>query len=182
MDTHARIAVVFCMRDIFTSIFIFISTVVVHVYLHRLLKRHSINTLKTIFIFPIGVIGTVLIVFTQDHLPSGSLWTLPLPLTSLALYGLMATLHVMLFASYFFNAESPSAKLLFMVRRKGALARHRIFSSFSNESLILKRLEGLVVSGYARKKGAAWTITPKGARAASLIEWYRSLLRWDKGG
>lgn len=145
------------------SLGVFAVMVILHVCLHRALARWGIVTVKTIAIYSLG-------------------FFLPLPLTGIMLYGLLVGGYLLFFLSYYWEGQSPSAKILAVVKAHGAREYHQILARFSNKELFDTRLKVLEQSGYIRKRQGVYVVQCKGALLVKLFTGYRTLLRWDKGG
>lgn len=149
------------------SALVFLSAVLAHILLHRLLRR----PIAAVAAYPMGFLFLV-------AASRGSLY----PLTTAALYALLVAGHLLFFFSYLNEAESPSAKVLEIVRDRGPLTAEAIVSRFTNEELIGARIGRLVRAGWVAKRGRLFVPTKRGALLAGLVQWYRRLLRWDEGG
>lgn len=149
------------------SILIFIGAILVHLLLHRTIRHPTVAVAP----YPIGFI--LLIIAMR-----GSAY----PLTAAVLYALLVAGYLLFFLSYLNDAESPSAKVLSVVRAHGPLGRRAILAHFTDEELIGKRIARLIRFGWVEKNGEKLVVTRHGALIAGMFAWYRRLLGWGEGG
>ena len=84
--------------------------------------------------------------------------------------------------SFFFDARSPSAKLLFLIRHHGPLTRDAILTHFSDEETVVNRANTLVYEGYLVDRGSRFYAADKALPIARFMSWYRRLMKWERGG
>lgn len=149
------------------SILIFIGAILVHLLLHRTIRHPTVAVAP----YPIGFI--LLIIAMR-----GSAY----PLTAAVLYALLVAGYLLFFLSYLNDAESPSAKVLEVVRSRGPISKAEVVSRFTNEELIGMRVRRLIRAGWVMKRGRTLVATQRGALIAGLFAWHRRLLRWGDGG
>jgi len=172
---------------ILISLVVFICTTIVHVFLHRLLTKLGIRTFKSVSIYGMGLI--FLIFLFSFNIPAslfpdkpGTLMNLPIPITAIVLYSLLSILNIMFFTSPYMNNTSPSYKIFLQIRQSRGLSKQEIVRSFSDQELIGKRLNNLVLDGYLQKNKKRFKILPKGKKIISIIDFYRSWLKWESSG
>lgn len=159
------------MLSLLLSILVFVGAVCCHVIVHRLLVRLGIVTTKTIIVYVIGFLVLAVIVRSMTF-----------PVTSLWFYTLLVVSHLLYFLSFLSDAQSPSAKLLQVVKERGPLDRRAILTHFSNDELIGMRLQRLIGSGLLDGDGGRLHMGPGGSVIAGFFGLYRKLLQWDDGG
>ena len=172
------------MYYIFISLSVFILTVFFHILIHRYLASRNVITFRTVLVFPLGsliAMYIVLIFHAQFVGTTNSIWFSYAPVSTIIVNVLATLLYIMLFASFFLEGESPSGKILFMIRR-GPLRPSRILQKFTDTSIIGRRLELLVTSGLVEKNHSFYRLTPKGKLLIKFLTVYRNILRWDFGG
>lgn len=154
--------------DVFyLSILAFIGAVTVHVIVHRM----SRTPIAALIAYPIGIIFLIVSMNRSAY-----------PLTAVVLYVLLVTGYLLFFLSFLNDAQSPSAKMLTIIRARGPVSEAGIVSHFNNEELIGMRLKRLIGAGWIAKRGQKFAPTRRGALIAGIFRWYRHLLGWDEGG
>ncbi len=159
------------MYSLLLSFIVFTGAVCVHIVIHRVLARWGIVTLKTIIVYGLGLV--VLVPIARP---------LPLPLTAITLYSALVAAYLLFFLSVYFEGESPSAKLLAILKANKPLAYRQILAQFTNSELFATRLRRLVDGGFLSYRARAFRATQKGLLLARAFEFYRSILGWDEGG
>lgn len=175
------------MTYIFFSLFVFTVCVLLHVLLYRFLAARGIQTFKTIAVFALGfMVDAVLVIasFTANTASGqgAGISLMPLPLTSILLFAVLAALYVIFFTSPFLGDVSPSGKILFLIEEKGELSYKELQEHFTDEKLIIKRIHDLLQEGLIENKNNRYYATKRGERLARFLDKYRSLLHWGKGG
>lgn len=155
------------MYSVLISVACFIVAVVVHVVIHRLTR----SVVAAIGAYTAGLV--LLLSVTRETL---------YPVTGVFLYCFLVVGYLLYFLSYLNDAESPSAKVLEIVRSRGPVSEDQIVSRFTNEELIGMRLTRLIRSGWLVGSKRRVRVTRKGVAIAGFFAWYRRLLRWDEGG
>ena len=163
------------MALLFVSIVCYLLTAFVHVLLHRAFAfGFGKRTKNSFWVFVPGALFTAwilyLIPFSDIHL------------SALLLYVLLSSAHFLFFMSFFFDARSPSAKLLFLIRRHGPITRDEILTHFSDDETVLNRVNTLVYEGYLVARGSRLYAAPKAIPIAQFMAWYRRLMKWERGG
>ena len=173
------------MLDFFISWCIFLLAITLHVILHRILVKCGIVTFKSTIIFIIALIcnALVLFVFPQDRIVyNTSLFSIRLPYSALTSNVLLMLIFILFFTGPFWGEESPSFKIIFLIRKHKRLSSSSICKQFSNADLIKKRLSFLVNARYIANENDVYIVLPKGKIMYLLIERYRKLLNWYEGG
>lgn len=153
----------------------YLLTAFVHVLFHRVLAfGFGKRTKNSFWIFVPGAAATAW--FLNASAPHDTL------LSALLLYVLLSAAHFLFFMSFFFDARSPSAKLLFLIRRHGPITRDEILTHFSDEETVVNRVNTLVYEGYLVDRGSRLYADPKAIPIARFMSWYRRLMKWERGG
>ncbi len=156
------------MHSLFTaSTMAFVSAVAAHVILYR----RSRSAVAAVICYPAGLVLLVFFVRETSY-----------PLTAIFLYGLLVVGYLLYFVSYTNDAQSPSAKVMDIVRADGPISPRAVASRFTNTELIGMRIVRLVRSGWIEQSGGRLRVTGRGALIAGLFAWYRRLLGWGDGG
>ncbi len=163
------------MTLLLASIGSYLLTAFVHVFLHRALAfGFGKRTKNSFWIFVPGVVATA---WLLNALPSQDIL-----LSAFLLYLLLSAAHFLFFMSFFFDARSPSAKLLFLIRHHGPLTRDAILTHFSDEETVVNRANTLVYEGYLVDRGSRFYAADKALPIARFMSWYRRLMKWERGG
>lgn len=161
------------MSTFITGCIILFITICCHVALHRLLVLMGRRTFSTAAIYAVGLVIYALLL---------TVWAMPLALSALMVYGLITVLFLLFFASYFYEGNSPTAQIISIIRQQGRMSKDAILRQFQNDSVIFPRLSRLVSGGFVIEKNRRFIATSKGRAVARLLNAYRKVLRWDKGG
>lgn len=168
---------------IVVSLISFIFTVLVHILFHRWLIEKGRATVKIFSVFLFGFILNAFLILFLFH--NGNWRSIPLPMTSVALYGLFSLTYIIFFASPFLGDESPSSKILLLVKKSGKMSFEGIKDNFSDEKLILKRLKDMARANLIEEKGESkkrYRILPKGQKIAMFVIFYRRLMSYNLVG
>lgn len=168
------------------SLLVFLVTIATHVMLYQALQSRKELAFKTAGVFGFGLIISVFVHFilmpTVIYLPVTTWWAVPLPLTSLALYALLASIYILFFTNIYWGEESPSFAIYFLVKRYRKLTAAEIRTHFSDKKIIGSRLTDLLNERYVYKKGDRYLLTSRGKFVYSVTEFYRKILNWQSGG
>ncbi|MBI5620893.1 hypothetical protein HY949_03880 [Candidatus Gottesmanbacteria bacterium] len=163
------------MLQLLVSLAWYLVTAFIHVLLHRSLAlgwgkmtKHSF----WIFVPGAGACAWLLFGVVPGQLP----WS------ALLLYLLLASTHFLFFWSFFFDARSPSAKLLFLIRRHGPITREEILTHFSDAETVLNRVNTLLYEKFIVERGNRFSAASKALPIARFMAWYRHLMKWERGG
>ena len=146
---------------------VFIIITIVHIFLHRLLAKKGIRTFKSVYIYGLGLILLI---------------SLSAPATGTVLYSVLSILNIIFFTSPYMGNISPSYKIMLTIKESHGLSKQAILKQFSDQELIGKRLDNLVLDGFLQKKEKLFKILPKGEKIISFIDFYRSCLKWRSSG
>ncbi len=156
------------MVQLLISVACYFLTAILHIVLHRVLAYGFGKLTKQSFlIFIPGVLVTGWIVFSI--VPSD------IPTSAMLLYLLLTATHFLFFMSFFFDARSPSAKLLFLIRRHGPMTRENILTHFSDTETVINRVDTLIYEGYLVEMGNRLYAADKAIPVARFM-------RWERGG
>lgn len=164
----------------------FFSMVFVHVCIHRYLEAIGKNSLLTLSVYIMGLAILVPVIWYYDaatpynRIPD--LLTQPAPVSSVLLYGFLSLAHAMLFISYMLESESPSERMLFLIRSRDGVTFKEIRKLFADEEIVKRRIKLLENQKQVSVKGGKITASPKALKVAAMISWYRNLFRWGPGG
>jgi hypothetical protein len=148
------------------SMIIFAGAIICHVFLHRGgLVRLALAT------YPVGWVFLFAGPFGMAY-----------PVTGLSLYTISCAAYFLYFMSYLAQAESPSAKVLAIVRSSSPVSEAQILSRFTNDELIGMRMKRLMHAEWIAKRGHSIIATRRGVLIAGIIHRYRDVLGWDEGG
>lgn len=165
------------------SFFTFLLMTFLHIFLFRFLAQRGVKTLRTVGVYLFGFIISLFIFgFFQTLANPKTIFWWPLPLTSIVLYSQLSFLYLIFFTSPYLGDESPAAKIIFLVKKNGRLSYEKIKREFSDEELVIKRLDDLVKSGLIIRQKDNYYSAKSGQRLARIINFYRRLLHWGKGG
>lgn len=169
------------------SLVVFAFTTICHIFLHRLLAKLGIRTFKSVSVYGLGLIFIISLSSFNiiKHLfynKTGTLQSLPIPITGIVLYSLLSILNIMFFTSPYMGNISPSYKILLLIKNSRGLSKKAILKSFSDQELIGKRLNNLVLDGFLQRNKKLFKILPKGQKLVSVIDYYRSWLKWKSSG
>lgn len=175
------------MRDILLSVAVFFVTAILHVIMHRVLKKFRIVTFKTTLVFTAGfILNLSLLYFFRPQInafQTGNLWWfISTPLSALAFYVCFSFVYVLFFTSPYWGEESPSFRIFFLIKKFGQMSQADLLKYFSNEDFIQKRLQDLELEGFTGKKGDKYYLEARGRGLLNLIETYRKILNWYPGG
>lgn len=155
------------MHMAFISIATFIASVGVHIFLHRLIRP----TVAAISAYLGGLMFLFAMVGQTQY-----------PLTATILYCLLVLGYLLYFFSFLNDAESPSARVLSIVRSRGPIRHKQILTYFTDDDLIGMRITRLLGSGWIAKRRGTLIATRRGRLIAELFARYRGLLGWGEGG
>lgn len=155
------------MFSLLLSMVVFVGALCCHVIVYRVRR----SPVAAIIAYPVGLAFLVFFLRAEAF-----------PFTAIFLYCLLVAGYLLYFLSYTNDAESPSAKVLEVIKLYGPLGRRAILAHFTDEELIGMRLTRLIGSGWLVKKDGRFSVTGRGAFIAGLFAWYRGLLGWTDGG
>lgn len=168
---------------ILISIILFILTVIIHIFTHRILVKVGVVTFKTVGVFLIGfLINFITIIFYYNKNKSnmrGELWLMPIPFTAVVLYGLLLLVYFALFTGPCWGEESPSSKIFLMVKKKKGMNIAEIKNNFRNEDLVMRRIDDLIGVNWLEKQKGKYKVTSRGKLILKFIIFYRKILGWE---
>lgn len=82
------------------------------------------------------------------------------------------------------EVDSPSLLLVLKVAQRGraGMKRDDVMKTFSDETVLLPRLEDLIAGGMAARSGEKIMLTPRGRLLCDIFIFFRRLLGAPKGG
>ncbi len=161
---------------------IFIFAVISHIIIYKSLIKYSIKGYITyLFVFISGLICDVYLIRALSlNSQSGmnyNLWSENLVGSSICLYILLTLTYLLFFLSPM-GEESPTSKILLLMRKSQKMTETQITSYFSNYKLIRGRLKSLVDFGWIKQVDKMYSVLPKGDKIARIILIYRKLISW----
>ncbi|OGG08689.1 hypothetical protein A2154_01720 [Candidatus Gottesmanbacteria bacterium RBG_16_43_7] len=166
------------MYCIISTIVIFILTVFLHLYIHKLAVHNTAGSIKAMGIFVAGFATQATVIYFISKSDDVS----EMPIAALFLFLLLTLDYIAEIASPLLGDESPSSKIILMVMKSGGLTKAAIMRAFSYTTLINKRLDDMVRSGWIRKSGKIYFALPKGKIINRVIDVYRKLINWKTVG
>lgn len=160
------------MTSLLISLLSYVIFVGIHVILHRYLVRIDKKTFASVLVFFIGLLIHAGISFLF----------LPLPWTSITLYGLLSWLHIVIFTESYYGDMGPSRQILAALKEKKAMTYQEIVNLFSDHVLIEKRIHNLQHDGLVTGDKSRLQATGRGLKLHRLLESYRALLQWKSSG
>lgn len=167
---------------------IFIVILGVQVLVHRTVLAHGSVAFR---LFGLYLIGALMVVFCMRWLPlaynpsscTQRVWCYPLPGSAIAMYLLLAVDWIVMSISPILGDESPSSTIVQRLSVAQPRRYQDIVSFFSDERLIIKRLQDMIASGWIRRvSGERYQALPWGQHIVRWIIWYRSLLCVSESG
>lgn len=105
-----------------------------------------------------------------------------LPFSTMIIFLLLALAFIIFSISPLLGDESPTSKILLLIRKKKQMSYDQIKTKFSNEKLIKKRLDQMMNLGWIKHAGRGYKTKDKGRRIADVIHFYRKILGWSSFG
>jgi len=141
-------------------------------YRSRFLKPNP-----TVLLFIAGFWFVLYVIFFT-HFPSD----FPFWKSSLLLYLLLCVAYIMEYTMV--ELESPSMRIIQSIqnRTKRTASKEELRNLFSDDEMILARLEDLVDHGFAQYDGLRYTLTPRGKLISRCFALYRNFIRRGLGG
>lgn len=152
------------MLNLILTATIFFISIILHVYLHRLLIKIKASTYKTIFIFGIGFLINLGLQLRSN-----------LPLTNSLIFSLLSLVYGAFFISAFLKDVSPSFQILRIFRKHKLLEYKKIADQFTDYELVHKRLDELIKTGIVVEKNGRLSLGNKGFGSIYLIDLYLRL-------
>ena len=163
-----------------------LSCFILYVLSHAVAFRAGLIRFELIRIFVLMLLWGIVYFFVANSIRlelgwKSSLFDLPLFWSSLLLYVLM---------SFWYFGEttvvrhpSPSMKIVAALSKNGGeISAEEIRKQFSNEELIVSRLNDLVAHGHIKYDGNSYTLLPSGDLVVRIFRRYRQLLGRNLGG
>jgi len=172
--------------DLIFSLLLFVITLIFHINLHNFLIKLKISSINTVIIFPIAIIINYLILVNSVYY--NNIRTIipfigySLPITSSIVFFVLSSMYILYFGSAFYGDYSPSSKLYMYLLKHKTATYTDIKNLFSDQELVLNRLNDLSSVGFVYKKKDNYFIGPKGKITAKIIKCYRKLLGWKSSG
>lgn len=107
-------------------------------------------------------------------------WKVPLMITSSIVFLLLIPFYILFYICT--EIESPSMKILLLVKQYGEIFYQDLRNNFTDQTLIIPRLQDLISSGYISFDGRYYRILPKGTTLVRILDIYQRRLGWRMGG
>jgi len=166
------------------SISVFLLMVLLQLVLHRFLLARGIVSFHTFWIFVVGGIADLIFIrhLSLSVVPDTTLWYYPLPLSGLMVYVACCIDWAILSSSPILGDESPSTKIVHFLSVFGVGRKQQLINLFSQDALIDKRLRHMETTGWVKKIQGRYVAIGSGKRIATVLRWYRALLRMEVTG
>ncbi len=159
-----------------TSLLFFFLSVVVHIFWCRRQKKQDLH-MTTFCLIALTVLGCygMFLAFIQKAFQGQfglTFWSCPLQLTSIVLYVLFIPIYLIFYFGT--RVESPSKKMVLLIEQHGALSPEDFLKYFSDEHLVLTRLDDLERSYCVVLENKVYRLTDQGrtiARVLNLYQW-----------
>ena len=147
---------------------------------HALLFRFKVVQFETWKLLALSFFIGVLYLLIAFRIPSGN--TLQLIWSSFVCYLLFAIWYLGELTTVQYN--SPSMKILraLLARPAQKITLEDVKVLFTDQEMILDRLDDLVLNGHVRKEGSYYEVLPRGKLIIKVFEAYRNLLGRELGG
>lgn len=165
------------------SLTIFIVTTLIHIVLHRILLKKGILTIKTAIVFIFGLVidlYAIRTIFYQSNNSNNLLW-LPVPVSGVMFYLLLSAVLIIFYTAPAFSYVSPSTLLLMLLEKK-KMTKNELLRHFSEEKIIISRLDELQKAGLVDLRRGRCITSKKGEKIAYIMKIYRGLFRWSEQG
>lgn len=107
-------------------------------------------------------------------------WLLPLKNTAAVLYIFVLPFYLVFY--YSTMIDSPSRRLIALIRAKGTLTYEELAGEITNERFIMTRLNPLVKYGYVHFDGKYYRLSPRAVGSCRIIVFYQKMLGRKIGG
>lgn len=164
------------MAYLVTSLVVFLFFFFLHVFVHRILEVFGKQTFMSVGIFIAGIAVEAYVAYTI--IPT----TGSLVMSSIVLYISMAWAYVIFFSAIYLGEVSPSAKIIALVKKKKSVTIGEIIASFSDEEIIVNRLNDTLRAGWIDKRKGRYTLAANGKRLVVFITVWRKILGITRGG
>lgn len=172
------------MFDLLVAILNFSSAFLLHVLLHRIIKKRNQPTISTAFTY--FVILPFLIIelwFLSDLIKIPVvIAVVNLKLTALLLYCLMSCLMVILYSPLLLKGVVPAGTILAAFAKKNTLNWSEIMRLFNEEDLLKPRLESLLSTNLITKHKKTYSLTKFGKAIYLLVHLVEITLGIPIGG
>lgn len=172
------------MRALLSGLLVFLVFLVVHLIVWRI-RRPTGQYVGLLILSGIVLFGS-LATFSWLAIRGEPPWFFPRdPMEYFSYVLLYVTLSLAYVPTYScVQADSPSFSILLMIDEVGAkgVSRGELETRFTDEVLVIPRLNDLLSGGLARQVGKRYVITSNGVRMAQVQLYYRGLMRLEKGG
>ena len=151
------------MNGIFFSVIVFFINSLVHIVFHKLLKAFGVKTFYSLLIYLVGI----WVLLNLQPLLSG------LILTSILLYILLVGVYSLYYTVAVKQYDSPTSRLLTLVRDKGKLTEKELLRQFTFEDLVLSRVRDFEKSHVLYERNNRLFTAGPGRLLYTLMQIYR---------
>jgi hypothetical protein len=149
------------------SLFVFAYVFAIHIILHRVLLRAGTVSLKTLAVYPAGLILML-------YLPS--------PVYMILFYSLFSLLVSVLYLGVCLGGQTPASMILDAYKGKKSFTEKQLIALFSPDLLLWKRLDDLLRSKLVTKTRDRYCISPGGNVLYTFFHAYQTLINSRKNG
>ena len=169
------------MADLFFSVGFFLSVVVTHLFWCRARGGDKLHFVAFGVISITALIILCALVGTPVTGPKPlTLWTLPLSLTAVILYIALLPFYQVFYYSTII--DSPSRRIISLLRQRGPLPYAVLRNEITNERFIMTRLNPLVKHGFVAFDGRVYRLMPRALLTCRILIIYQKILGRGVGG
>lgn len=161
----------------------FVLTIGAHLFLSRRQKSGELQIAAFVYSLPAPILAYSLTAKYLDFLSAGevaSWWFIPLQKTGGILFLLLIPFYLVLY--YSTAIESPSRRIVCLIKRNGAMTFGELAQEVTDERFIMTRLDPLVKLGYVDFDGTTYRLKPRAKLSCRLFAFYQKLLGRGVGG
>ena len=165
------------------AIFLFMTSVMGHIFFCRKTKKPGLHAKAFIFMAMISLAIYGIAVMTplmSSLLDPHTLWGLPFKITAAIIFILSVPVYLCFYVLT--QLMSPSKKILLTIARQGESSFSEILGSIHQEDFIMTRLRDLCASGCVVETDGRYTLTSEGQRLALILNIMQGILGRNAGG
>ncbi len=170
------------MQIIALNLGLFILTVSVHIFLHRLLIFYHVKSFKTTLVFGLGFIIYFIIakVYGENSGVVTSIF-IPLFLSGGLLYLLLSLSYCLFYISPYLGEMSPTFQILELLSHLPS-SKIEVHQHFKQTDLVKERLKDLLEQRYIKRIRTKYYPLSRGERLNYLLSIYRRFVGWESRG
>lgn len=123
---------------------------------------------------------TIFIYMIFNHLNPVQLWSIPLSVSSLAVYGLLVPAYLVIYAGTVI--DSPSQKVLRLIQNRDGLTYEELIKQIGGQEFILTRLESLRKFHLIELHGSTYRLLSGGRRLGKMLDLLKFMFGHGPGG